>query len=817
MLNKRFSRYLVALSLILVHAVAPALAFRGSGPATQATPDLAPGLEAIEKALDARRAELGIPGLSLAIIKDGGPVLMKGFGFRDVERKLPVTPETLFAIGSCSKAFTAMAAVMSADEGKLSLDDSPKKYLPYFKLQDPEADAKVRVRDLLSHQSGLDGTDIAWYTGELTREEVIKVAGLAKPKAKLHEKFQYQNVMYSAAGEVVAKAQNSTWEGVIADRFFKPLGMKMSDTSVKQMAKSSDHATGYELKNRVAKKAILRDLTNIAPAGAINSNARDMAQWVRLLLNGGEFEGKRLVSEKGFQEILTKQISAGEAGLGGYTLGWGLADWKGKKVFLHTGGIDGFNSLVAFMPEKKIGFVLLTNVSGSPITGFALRTIWTNLVDAPEQQTAAAPPASSNDPQNEVGSYLLEQAGMTIEIKMVDGKLMATVPGQPDYPLVKVEGRRYRLAAPAPEGFFMTFRPTFGREDQTEMYLEQPQGNFVLPKKAPASSPDKASSEKKPASPALLDLLGKYDMGGRVVEVVAKDDKVSLVVPGQPPYTLFEKEKDRFGARELPDTYSIQAVRGADGKVHALKLRQPEGEFELKRMAASAATSPDISADELMSKVIAAYGGEANIRRHRSMVVTSDLNFIHQGITGERVTTMQAPNLSSSNVTFIGLGKKMGWVREYFDGSKGGSEASFSNPEAYEERHVNDARIDSDFYQLLNWKALFKETVVKEKSKLGDEEVYVVVKTPEKGGKVTEYVSAKSFLILKREMMRSSLGSETPAPISESFSDFRTVDGVTVPFQTVEESAGLGTVTTRVKDVKFDVKVPESAFRAGAK
>src|SRR5215213_1117075 len=214
-----------------------------------------------------------------------------------------------------------------------------------------------------------------------------------------------------------------------------------------------------------------------------------------------------------------------------------------------------------------------------------------------------------------------------------------------------------------------------------------------------------------------------------------------------------------------------------------------------------------MSADELMTRVINAYGGEAGIRKHTSMLVTSEQTFIHQGITGERVLSAQAPSLSTSNLTFIGLGKNIGSVREYFDGSKGGVEASFSNAEPYDEKQVDDARVDSDFYQLLNWKALFKEAAVRGKSKVGDEDVYVIVKTPHKGGPVTEYVSAKSFLILKREAMRSPFGANSPIPVSESYSDYRMVEGMMVPFRTVEDNAALGTVITRVKEVRFDVKM----------
>ncbi|HEY8459488.1 MAG TPA: serine hydrolase domain-containing protein, partial [Blastocatellia bacterium] len=442
---KRLPRILLALTLVFAGFVSPLTRAQDQS----ASAGLAEKLAAIEKTIEEKRKELGVPGVAVAIVKDDKAIFQKGFGLRDVERNQPVTADTLFAIGSCSKAFTAMAAVISQDEGKLSLDDSPKKYLPYFKLQDPEADAKITVRDLLHHSSGLDRTDIAWYTGALNREEAIKVAGLAKPTAKFREKFQYQNVMYSAAGEVVGRANKTTWEAYIAERFFKPLGMKSSDASVKQMVKAADYATGYSLEDKKTRKAMLRDLTNIAPAGAINSNVKDMSQWARLMLGGGVFEGKRLVSEKGFAEIVKKHISA--FGDGGYGLGWALNKWEGHDVVSHGGGIDGFNSLVALMPDQKLGLIVLTNVSGSALPRLIQTAVFENLVGRPESTVAASPAAP---PQNEVGKYAL--GALKIDIAFKDGKLRATVPGQPEYELINVGGRRYKLGPPAPDGFFMT-------------------------------------------------------------------------------------------------------------------------------------------------------------------------------------------------------------------------------------------------------------------------------------------------------------------------------------------------------------------------
>src|SRR5688500_6596294 len=276
--------------------------------ATATAKDYSAALSAIEQALDTKRKELGIPGLSIAIVKDDRVIYLKGLGDKDFEKKLPVTPDTRFAIGSASKAFTGMLAVMGADDGKLSLDDSPKKFLPYFTLRDQEAAAKITIRDLLAHRSGLNRTDLAMVTGMLNREELIKVAGMAKPTAKLGEKFQYQNIMYAAAGEAVAQAEKSTWDKLTASRIFKPLGMTNSDTTAAAMQKARDYSIGYDYNptTKVTRRLPQREIFAAAPAGAINSSARDMAQWVRLMLNNGTHNGRRLVSEKGFDELIRK-------------------------------------------------------------------------------------------------------------------------------------------------------------------------------------------------------------------------------------------------------------------------------------------------------------------------------------------------------------------------------------------------------------------------------------------------------------------------------------------------------------------------------
>lgn len=340
--------------------------------------NLATRLVSLERTIEERRKLENIPGVALVVVTGDKAVYANGFGLRDAERTLPVTPDTLFEIGSTTKAFTAMAAMMSVDDGKLALDDPPRKYLSYFKLRDPDADAAVTIRDLLSHRTGLKAyEDDVWLSNEkLSREAVIKAVMMNKPAVKFRETFQYNNVMYTAAGECVARAQQSTWEDVIQTRILNPLGMNHSAPLLKQLRDTSNLSIGY----KAGPKAIhRRDFNNIAPAGGILSSAADMAQWLRLMIGGGVFDGKRLVSEKSFAEIVSKQIRLRDDA--DYGLGWGLVRWHNRGIITHTGGTDGFSSLVEFMPDQKIGFAFLSNVPESKLLKEIRGIIWRVLLD----------------------------------------------------------------------------------------------------------------------------------------------------------------------------------------------------------------------------------------------------------------------------------------------------------------------------------------------------------------------------------------------------------------------------------------------------
>lgn len=786
------------------------------GKPAQATPpasDFAARLARMEAVVEAKRKELGVPGMSLVVIKDDRVVYLRGFGLRDVEHTSPVTPDTLFPIGSSTKALTAMLAMMSDDDGKLSLEDSPKKYLPYFKLQDPEADRRITLRDLMRHNSGLARTEALWYPGVLAREEVIRAVGFAKPTAPLGKRFQYQNVMYAAAGEMVARAQNSTWERLMTERLLRPLGMKRTTLSLPAMLRAPDYALGYQYnpETKELKRLPFRSesaLASVAPAGALYSNAREMAEWLRLMLGGGVYAGKRLVSEKNFAELVSPQFkNIGGSGVD-YGLGWYLLNRKGRRVVQHGGSIDGFRAQISMMPEERLGFAILTNSYHTPLVasdlggGQAEEIIWSNLVDELQTNRNGATGAHAADPQQEIGKYSLAAANLTIEVTIKDGRLVLNVPGQPPYTLENVGGRRYKFADPAPAGYFVTFRPAGTDAAKTEMFLQQPQPkrDVVLTKVNP-----EAESTVGENAANYKEFIGSYEAeyeGKKLVfQLTIQDGKLTVLRPGQRSLTLVEKGKDTFAIAGAPASYEMVIERDPGGEVTGLLAKQPNGDTRLKRVAVS---KLPLSAEELMTRVIGALGGEVALRKHKTRVETFDINFVNQGITGTGTVSAKAPYSTSTEITLTALGKRLGTIHEYFDGTTGGTESSFLLPATKTDMEIAQERIMSDFYAPLGWREKFKTIVIEGVTKVGDEEAYIVVKTPQGGVPVTDYVSTKSYLLLRRD-------DQTRV---SRYSDYREVDGAMMPFKWIVETPNTGEQVVTVKTVRFEVDVPDTLFGA---
>ncbi len=318
--------------------------------------------------------EWPVPGMAVAIVKDGEVVLAKGYGVRDVRRSDPVDENTLFAIASNTKAFTATALGMLVDEGKVSWDDRVRSHLPYFQLYDPYVSQDMRIRDLLSHRSGL-GTfsgDLLWYGTPYTGEEVVRRARYLKQAFPFRGGYGYSNLMFIAAGEVVRAASGRSWAEFVRERILEPLGMDRTVTSVRGLEGMENVATPH--KNLPGDELVPLEWYNwdaMAAAGGIISSVRDMSRWLRLQLARGEWEGRRLFSEAVSREMWTPhnpfRVTAASERMypsthfRAYGLGWSLMDYRGRAVVSHGGGYDGMFSRVALVPEEDLGMVILTN------------------------------------------------------------------------------------------------------------------------------------------------------------------------------------------------------------------------------------------------------------------------------------------------------------------------------------------------------------------------------------------------------------------------------------------------------------------------
>ena len=340
-----------------------------------------------------------VPGAAIAIVRNDSMIFAKGYGIREVGKPERVTERTMFAIGSASKAFTAAGVAILVDEKKVRWDAPAAAYLPGFQLYDPYATRELTVRDILSHRSGLARGDMLWYGSELDRDEILRRTRFLQPTWSFRAQFGYQNLMYLAAGQVIARVSDMRWDDFIDQRIFEPLGMTSSTTSISALAGMPDVAKPHAEIDDTVRAIPWRNIDNIAPAGSINSHVIDMAQWVRLQLGKGKFSGKQLIDDELVEEMHTphtvvrldgawKRMNP-SAHLMAYGLGWFLNDYEGRLVVHHGGNIDGMSALVALMPGEDIGMVILTNMNGSGLPTVLMRRAFDALLGTPPRDWSA--------------------------------------------------------------------------------------------------------------------------------------------------------------------------------------------------------------------------------------------------------------------------------------------------------------------------------------------------------------------------------------------------------------------------------------------
>jgi CubicO group peptidase (beta-lactamase class C family) len=335
-----------------------------------------------------------VPGIAVAIVKDGKMVFAKGYGVRKLGDPTPVDENTLFGIGSNTKAFTAAALATLVDEGRIAWDDPVYQRLPGFQMYDPYVSHEMTIRDLLTHRSGMglgEGDLLFWPHTTYKREEIIYRLRFMKPASSFRSHYAYDNLLYMTAGQIVPAVTGTSWDDYVREKILTPLNMKATNVSTTQFKPGDNYAFPHSKVDGKLQVIPFQDLDNAGPAGSINSSVSEMSKWFLLQLNRGKFPDRdgRLFSETRSREMWTSQtiLPIGEGGSGpltalrghfaSYGLGWFLTDYKGKKLVGHGGGVAGFVTRVQLVPEESLGVVVLTNAE----QGGAMEAILFHIVD----------------------------------------------------------------------------------------------------------------------------------------------------------------------------------------------------------------------------------------------------------------------------------------------------------------------------------------------------------------------------------------------------------------------------------------------------
>lgn len=570
--------------------------------------DLAQGADATAKAGDAMSGFEGfantalpawnVPGASMAIVNGGKVVYAKGFGKRDVKNNLPVTPDTLFAIGSCTKAFTTFVLGQLVDEGKVDWDKPVGRYLPGFRLYDTVASQELTPRDLVTHRSGLPRHDMVWYNNQtLTRKDIVERLQYLPPNAELREKWQYNNLMYLTAGYLIEQMTGKAWEQAVRERVFTPVGMTHSNFADADSQKTTDFAKPYREDHGKVVEIPFCEVGNMGPAGSINSTVSDMARWMLVQLGD---EHRDLVQASTLKTLHTPQMTLGqlpqepEFGPAAYAMGWIVDSYRGHLRLQHGGNIDGFSALVTLFPNDDTGIVVLSNANGTALPGVltlhaADRLFKLEPKDWNGTRLARKKAGQDLDKEAEAKKNAVRKTGTK------PAHAIAEYAGDyenPGYGIIRI-GRTGEalsvsyngLTAPLEHWHYETFNAQKGDDPTLEntklTFVTDVNGtvsslSVIMDPLVPATTFAKKADAKLSDPAFLKPFTGSYELGPQIIDVSLHGNQLVMTLTGQPPYTLDPA---------LEDWFELKGLNGYRVKFDAksLTLSQPDGVYTAKR------------------------------------------------------------------------------------------------------------------------------------------------------------------------------------------------------------------------------------------
>ncbi len=556
-------------------------------------------MEEFEPVIQKALVDFSVPGLSIGVVSEGKLVYAKGFGWRDVEKKLPATADTVYAIGSCTKAFTAFLAATLVDDGFFYWDTPVIDIWPEFRLSDHYATLNATLRDLLSHRTGMAAHDLAWYnSSSLSREEMVYRLRYLEPLYDLRERYEYTSLMYLAAGVAMEQTTGQSWEEMIEERILRPLSMKRTFFYNHQMQKSSDFAHPYTEKEGAVKKMAFADISLIGPGGAMHSCVTDLAKWVQLHLNGGVSGQNALVSLHNLQEmhlphaVISDAPQTKEAAILTSGLGWKVLSYRGHYYASHDGGVGGFTSVVGFCPKDDLGIVILANKNLTTLPRYLSNQVIDKLLGLPffdwlqegvesvqktrkaqselkqrEDVTRKKGTSPSHPLKEFAGNY--ENAGYgTLSIEEKNGRLIASIHDLKcslshwHYDVFMISEELQDIFR-ARTGLKVVFHTgSNGLIESLSVPFEPMVNDIVFVRKSSTSSSHTAYLKR---------FVGDYEVHGYLVTVFLKDGVLCAATPGHVEDELIEIGENMFALKSNPG-YTVRFVLDENLQVKKAEL-----------------------------------------------------------------------------------------------------------------------------------------------------------------------------------------------------------------------------------------------------
>ncbi len=578
-------------------------------------------LDGFDEQVEGWMKEWKVPGLGVAIVKDGEVVLARGYGYRNLEDRVPADENTLFAIGSNSKSFTVTLLGALAEEGKVDWDTPIQQYLPDFRMHDPFATAEMTARDLVTHRSGLPRHDLTWYATGRSRDELFELLEHLEPTKPFRSTYQYQNLMFMTAGYLAERLTNRSWEELVNEKLFDPIGMERSNFSVDAMQKDANFSYAYSHRpEQEIERIPFRNIDAIGPAGSINSSAAEMAKYIQFHLDYGRVGDKQVISENTARQMQSPQMpitgpqlaalfSGADEGVFGdpsYGMGLMVSSYRGHKHVSHGGGIDGFISAMNWLPHDDIGIVVLSNTNGSGVVPtLVVRNAFDRLLGlepidfaATQREREAKAKTDSDEKKAKDDADRKKDTRPSHALFDYSGTYAhpaygaATVTSRDDQLQIAVVG----FEVPLEHYHYDVFEVPEGLEGDAAS-LEGTKVQFLYDKRGTVDRvtvplepnlPDmifeRQPNEEMSDPDFLAKFVGTYELEGQTGEIALRtDNTLTLSLPGQPTWTLSPEQGTSFTIDTLPGFHVEFGLEEGAEHAETVTFIQPNGTFVATR------------------------------------------------------------------------------------------------------------------------------------------------------------------------------------------------------------------------------------------